>query len=381
MASQTLNLRQLIIPTKKDWCFVDCDWAQVENRIGALLTGETFLLEAFERGEDIYKKVYAQMFKVPLDSITKTQRQIGKQLVLGQNYDMSYKGLSKALKCSEEEAKVFIDQYQKAHPATQAAKQELLSIARKEGYVRTFFGRVRYLNNINSEEYHVRSAAEREVWNTYIQGTAADILKMCIVRLGHLFRKNDVPARMVLPVHDEILVEASTRDCDIWEVRNLMKQAMEIELKGVKLPVEAEFGWNFGELKSYPKFCDTTNDTEIKEKLLTSSYFKQKPVVEFPEKVVEEEDDDAGDNSFGSLENVRLIETDYQKPAIVLTISEKTELPQTFLLKLSEYRISDGYFLYVCLTPKGYTFKLPYKVKPTVKLLLDTLPGRVDILT
>lgn len=381
MASQTINLRQLIVPTKKDWCFVDCDWAQVENRIGAILTGETFLLEAFERGEDIYKKVYSQMFKVPLDSVTKTQRQIGKQLVLGQNYDMSYKGLSKALKCSEDEARVFIDQYRKAHPATQAAKQELLYTARKEGYVRTYYGRVRYLNNINAEEYGVRSAAEREVWNTYIQGTAADILKMSIVRLGHLFRKNDVPARMVLPVHDEILTEASVRECDIWEVRNIMKQAMEVELKGYKLPVEAEFGWNFGELKSYSKFCDITTHDELKEKLLTSSYFSQKPE-EKPESVEEDEEEErSGVSSFGSLENIRLIENDYQTPAVVLTIPDGSEISQAFLLKLNEYKDSSGYFLYVCLTPKGHTFKLPYKVKPAVKLLLDTLPGRVDILT
>lgn len=380
MASQTVNLRNLIIPSKKGWCFVDCDWAQVENRIGAILTGETFLLDAFARGEDIYKKVYAEMFKVKIDTVTKSQRQIGKQLVLGQNYDMTYVGLAKALKCAEAEAKEFIIQYEKAHPRTQAAKRELMSFARQNGFVRTFYGRIRYVNNINSDNDYMRQAAEREVWNTYIQGTAADILKISLKRLDSLFKKEEIAARIVIPVHDEILAECSV-EADPWVVRNLMKQAMEIELKGYKLPVEAEFGWRWGELfTKFDKFVDSS-PVEYKDILKKSSFYSQPvPVVnavsvDVPAVEVEPE----SDPEYGSDELVRVVESDYQYPCFVWHLNSTTELTSSFVFDLEKHKCSTGYCLYVYIDDKEM-FKLPSRVGPAVKILLDQF-GTVDVLS
>lgn len=386
MASQTVNLRDLIIPSKPKWYFVDCDWAQVENRIGAILTGEKFLLDAFERGDDIYKKVYSEMYKVDIASVSKSQRQIGKKLVLGQNYDMTYVGLAEELKCSHEEAKLYVKLYQDAHPFTREAKKALLHFARKNGYVRTYYGRVRYIRNINSDNHYEKSNAEREVWNTYIQGTAADILKFSLVRLYTKIKETGSQIRIVMPVHDEILVEASGLDTDPWEVRAIMKEAMEIELKGVKLPVEAEFGWRFGSLvHTIDKLAELSPYEDVRENFMNSAYFKL-PKEESAKAVimdtVPEEADEVEEVSFSDNKDpLNMVETDFQLPAMVLTVPEGSQIPANVILQLSLYKAEiGGYCLYVLLDPKKEAYKLPNRVKLGAKLLLDSI-GKVEILT
>lgn len=389
MASQTVNLRKLFLPSKKGWCFIDADWAQVENRIGAILTGETFLLEAFERGEDIYRKVYAEMFGVSLNSVTKPQRQIGKSLVLGQNYDMSYIGLSKALGCSEGEAKKYEHQYKEAHPMTQRAKQQMLEFCRSNGYIKTHFGRIRYIPDINSPDKNLRFAAEREVWNTYIQGTALDILKISLIRLNKLFTQKNKQAHIILPVHDEILCEASVFDEDIWEIALLVKDAMEVSLKGVKLPVAVEFGWSFGELYSSFEELVARSPKEYTERLLQSSYFHPPETnpnvqagggkVDLPQKSVEPVKED--DTPSTAVEPVRLVEADYQLPAFVKTIEKSVEVPLDFLVTVSDYKDPLGYCVYFVILPGNETHKLPYKVKAEFKLALDKLPGKLEVIT
>jgi len=385
MASQTVDLRKLFLPSKKDWCFVDADWAQVENRIGAILTGETFLLEAFERGEDIYKKVYSQMFGVSLDSVTKEQRQVGKSLVLGQNYDMTYVGLSTALGCSEVQAKEYVQQYKDSHPMTQIAKQSLMDFCRSNGYIKTHFGRIRYIKDINSTDKTLRSMAEREVWNTYIQGTALDILKISLIRLDGLIKKEERVARIVLPVHDEILCEASVIEEDIWDVYLLIKRAMEVELKGVKLPVEGEFGWSFGGL--YPSFelFVENSPKEYQKRLLESSYFKQRVEEDVPEKDIPEIKESFVEKDVPDEEQkeeaVRVVETDYQLPAFVKYIDKAAEVPLDFLLKVADYKDPFGYCVYFVVSPDNATYKLPYKVRAEFKLVLEKLQGKLELLS
>lgn len=382
MASQTVNLRKLILPSKEGWCFVDADWAQVENRIGAILTGETFLLDAFARGDDIYKKVYSEMFHVPFESITKSQRQIGKSLVLGQNYDMTYVGLAEALKCSEGEAKEYKLQYDAAHPQTQKAKAALMEFCRKNGFVRTHFGRKRYISDINSPERFLRSAAEREVWNTYIQGTALDLLKIALIRLFEMFKKEGIAsqARIVLPVHDEILVQMDSETMDPWEIYLFIKKAMEIDLKGYNLPVEGEFGWSFGSLtKNFEGFVDNSPD-KYKKLFLGSSYFsrEEEPPVIVPE--VAEEVVTVPEVSEPINSNpIKMVESDFQSPAFVVYLGKDDVLPSSFVLSLSDYKADSGFCLYFVVSKKD-TFKLPYFVRGEVKVILDTLPGKYDLL-
>jgi hypothetical protein len=382
MASQTVNLRKLILPSKPGWCFVDADWAQVENRIGAILTGETFLLDAFARGDDIYKKVYSEMFKIPLETVTKSQRQIGKSLVLGQNYDMTYVGLSESLKCSEAEAKEYERQYKAAHPQTQRAKASLMEFCRKNGYVKTHYGRKRYINDINSPERFLRSAAEREVWNTYIQGTALDILKIALIRLYEMFKKEGITsqARIVLPVHDEILVQMDAEQMDPWEIYLLVKKSMEIDLKGYNLPVEGEFGWSFGSLtKNFEAFVDNSPE-KYKKLFLNSSYFsrEEEPASEVHEDIEEVVTVPEVSEPVNS-DPISLVESDFQLPAFVVYLGADDTLSSSFVLSLSDYKADSGFCLYFVVSKKE-TFKLPYFVRGEVKTLLDTLPGKYDLL-
>jgi len=390
MASQSCNIRNLFLPTKQGWAFIDADWKAVENRIGAILTNETFLLEAFERGEDVYKKVYGEMFKVAdLGSISKAQRQIGKALVLGQNYDMSKYGLAKQLKCSLDEAQVYIEQYAAAHPMTAAAKKNLLEFAKKEGYVRTYFGRVRYIPGLNSSDKGERNNAVREVWNTYIQGTAADILKISIVRLHKLLKEQKRYARMVMPIHDEILLQADMRKEDPWEIQEVMRDAMEISLCGIKLPVEPEFGWRFGSLTTdFEEFIEATEDKEIKARFRDSKYWqwksdqaaleKQKPTQEKPiqkEQTLPPEIEMPKKEYPNAGEKLNVVETDFQKPALNVIVKKDLELPASFTVELNQYKSDQGLYLYFTVGHNKETYKYQSRVSDDITSLLRKIPN------
>ena len=330
--SDVINIRDIFVPTRPGYCFVDADWSQVENRLSAILAGERFLLDAFARKEDIYKKVYSQMFGVPMEKISKSQRQVGKQLVLGQNYGMSASGLAERLECSVEEAEHYVAQYWDTHHYTRDAKERLVQFARENGFVRTYFGRIRYIRNLDSRQGWERGAAEREVWNTFIQGTAADILKIALVRLHKAFAEQKLPARIVLPIHDEILVEADICACDIWVVAQTMKTAMEIPISNsatketIVLPAEADFGWRFGSLGSFETLTETAPDARLRERLQMSLYWKPapetKPEPEAPAPVPV---------TVKEPEPAVATETDFQKPALLLSLDRRTlTLPGDF---------------------------------------------------
>lgn len=334
------------MPTRPGYCFVDADWSQVENRLGAVLAGERFLLDAFARKEDIYKKVYAQMFDVPVDRVTKSQRQVGKQLVLGQNYGMSAIGLAERLECSQEEAEHYIQQYWDTHHYTREAKDRLVQFARDNGFVRTYFGRIRYIHGLDSTNGGERNAAEREVWNTFIQGTAADILKIALVRLNRALKENRVPARIVVPIHDEILVEADVMNVDIWEVAKMVRTAMEIPVTNSVtkdtsvLPAETDFGWRFGSLGNFEVLVDTAPEASLRARLLESSYWNDRDVV-VPVTAVEvplSAEDGVRQDAVPAADMlpVHEEERDFQKPAIVVQLDRRTVvLPADFFQEYS----------------------------------------------
>jgi len=381
LASQLVNIRNLFLPNKENHVFVDSDWSSVENRVGAILAGEQWVLDAFDRGEDLYKKVYGQMFEVEdLKLITKAQRQVGKALVLGQNYGMSKWGLSKWLDCSHDEAQGYIEQYANAHPATQKAKGSLLGLARKTGKVTTYFGRVRHIENLNSSEGGERRAAEREVWNTNVQGTSADILKICIVRFEKIIKERGLPVELVMPIHDEILCQADVMNCDIWDVRDALLEAMQIKLCGKTLPAEEEFGWRFGTLTDYETLIKNAPNEKLADKLSQSRYFKWKEEEAVRKQQAEKESQeeqnkppveeklppnievpDTIKNNAG--ENLKTIENDFQTPAINVEVEDNLELPITFAVDMAKYRSNAGYYLYFTLCGAGKkTLKYMHRV-------------------
>ena len=321
------------------------------------------------------------MFKVDdLNSITKAQRQIGKALVLGQNYGMSKWGLSKWLDCSLDEAQGYIEQYADAHPATRKAKEALLETTRKTGKVATYFGRVRHIENLNSPEGGERRAAEREVWNTYIQGTSADILKICLVRFQKILKERELPVDLVMPIHDEILCQGDVMNCDIWDVRDALIEAMEIKLCGITLPAEEEFGWKFGTLTDFETLIKDAPNKKLADKLSQSRYFSwkaenQAKTEEAKRKQQEKENTppeeeklppnievpEATQNNSG--ENLKTIENDFQKPAINVEVEENLELPVTFTVDIAKHRSESGYYLYFTLCGAGKkTLKYMHRV-------------------
>ena len=393
-----MNIRNLFLPTNKGWAFIDADWSAVEGRIGAILTNESFLLDVFENNSDQYVATYCHMFGIPAPEnkifsknyIIKSQRQIGKALVLGQNYDMTKYGLATQLKCSKDQAQIYIEQYADAHPMTKIAKANLLEFAKKEGFVRTYFGRVRYIPKLNSQDKKERSSAVREVWNTYIQGTAADILKISMVRLNKILLEKKYRARMVMPIHDEILMQADMMKEDPWVMMEAMKEAMEIDLMGIKLPVEPEWGWRFGSLTTdFEEFIDNTPDPEIKARFKDSKYWqwkadqveikKQKATEEAqkqPEKEVELPKLVQAPTIFNNAkEAILVVETDYQKPAITVTLKDDIQLPASFAVAMSQYKVESGLYLYFTIGHMKKTFKYPSRVNPEIMSLLKKLPN------
>lgn len=364
MAYQQINLRNLFIP-KPNWVFVDLDWAQIENRLGAILSNETFLLEAFESGKDLYKAVYAQMKSKKYEDVTKTERQAGKKLVLGNNYGMTPIGLAEELGCSVEEAQKWNKIYWDAHPQTNKMKDIKLQEVMRTKEMRTHFGRRRYIDDIDSDDKSDRSSAERKVWNTFIQGTATDILRIGMIRTKKLINESQLEAEIVMPVHDEILVQCNVLTTDPYEVALIMRQAMEIEFLGYKLPAEPEYGWRFGTLtKEFEKLIETAPTEILKEKLRQSKYFsrqetkKEIPKQEQPQPEIKPEIANViiQDTLNNQTEEIRLTEKDFQLPAIKVELEPKKELNMKLVYDIAHNQSESGYYLYFVRDKQVYKY-------------------------
>lgn len=258
MSNQSVNVRQAFC-ARPGYYYIDVDYSQIEFRLSAAMAGERPLITGFMEGADYYRMIYKQMAggSVALDAITKTQRQLGKTVALGQNYGQEEYGLAFKLKCSVEKAKEIMDSYWSGLSATARARELALQRALKEGGVRTWFGRWRPLPDLFSNVPKVRKKGIRSVWNTIIQGTAADWLKIAMVRSGRALRGRD--AHMLLTVHDELLYEVNEKE-PLLEITEIIKQAMEFKVKGLPIgntdlypdgywvPVDVEYGYNWGEL-------------------------------------------------------------------------------------------------------------------------------------
>ncbi|MGH7266744.1 MAG: DNA polymerase I, partial [Candidatus Rokuibacteriota bacterium] len=241
-----MRIRRAFIPAE-GWRFLSADYSQIELRIFAHLSGEESLLEAFRRGEDIHTRTAAEILRVPVSEVSAEMRRLAKVVNFGILYGISGFGLSQAAKISREDAQRYIDAYFAAHPRVRAYIERTVGEGRERGYVTTILGRRRYLPELAARNATVRGGAERMAANAPIQGSASDIIKLAMVRLAAALADRGLRARMLLQVHDELLVEVPEEERET--VRRLVPEIMEsVMTLEVPLRVDVKEGLDWAEV-------------------------------------------------------------------------------------------------------------------------------------
>jgi len=240
-------IRKAFIPSS-DSILVSADYSQIELRIFSCMAGIDSLKEAFLNNIDVHTKTASDIFKVPIEAVTKDMRRMAKAVNFGIIYGISGFGLSENLNIDTKEASKFINEYYDTYPGIKAYKEESIKKAHKDGYVKTKFNRIRTIPELENKNYMIRSSAERMALNTPIQGSAADIIKIAMVNLFNEFNKHNLKSKILVTVHDELVVDTKKDEFDI--VKKLMKEVMEsvIELE-VPLLVDIEYGDNWYQAK------------------------------------------------------------------------------------------------------------------------------------
>lgn len=241
------EIRKAFIPD--DGCiFFSADYSQIELRIMAHLSGDPHMIEAFQKGQDIHAATASKIYKVPLEEVTREQRSKAKTANFGIIYGISVFGLAERLNVDRKEAKELIDGYFENYPHVKEYMDESIRIARERGYIETIFKRKRYLPDINSRNAVVRGYAERNAINAPIQGSAADIIKVAMVRIYQRFLKEGIQSKMILQVHDELNFSVLPEEQE--KVKQIVIEEMESAYK-MKAPLLADSGWGQNWLEAH----------------------------------------------------------------------------------------------------------------------------------
>jgi DNA polymerase-1 len=241
------EIRKAFIPD--DGCiFFSADYSQIELRIMAHLSGDPHMIEAFQKGQDIHAATASKIYKVPLEEVTREQRSKAKTANFGIIYGISVFGLAERLNVDRKEAKELIDGYFENYPHVKEYMDESIRFARERGYIETIFKRKRYLPDINSRNAVVRGYAERNAINAPIQGSAADIIKVAMVRIYQRFLKERIQSKMILQVHDELNFSVLPEEQE--KVKQIVIEEMESAYK-MKAPLLADSGWGQNWLEAH----------------------------------------------------------------------------------------------------------------------------------
>ena len=243
------RLRRAFVPHAPGRLLLAADYSQIELRVLAHISGDTGMIAAFRNGEDIHARTAAEVFGVPLEAVTPAMRRSAKAVNFGIVYGISDFGLSRDLGISRSEAHEYIERYFQRYPGVRTYMEEVVARARQDGYVTTLLGRRRYLPDLFSSNHTVRSFGERAAMNTPIQGSAADIIKIAMVKIFHLLAEQYPQAWMVLQVHDELIFDILAEE--LLPVADLVKEGMEqtLELQ-VPLQVDLKYGPNWYDMRS-----------------------------------------------------------------------------------------------------------------------------------
>ena len=240
-------IRKVFIP-EEGYRFVDADYSQIELRVLAHCSGDEHLIQAYKEQSDIHRITASQVFHIPFDEVTPQQRRNAKAVNFGIVYGISSFGLIQDLSITRKEAAKYIDDYFATYPGIKTFLDHAVTHAKEEGYVVTLFGRRRPVPELSSSNFMQRSFGERVAMNSPIQGAAADIIKIAMIRVNQRLKDQKMKSRLVLQVHDELLIEAYEPELD--EVQNILKEEMEhaAELK-VPLEIDMHTGDNWYEAK------------------------------------------------------------------------------------------------------------------------------------
>jgi DNA polymerase-1 len=233
------EIRKAFTPDNADCVFFSADYSQIELRIMAHLSNDTHMIEAFAGGADIHAATASKIFRVPLSAVTSDMRRKAKMANFGIIYGISAFGLSERLRISRAEARTLIDGYFMSYPHVRVYMDSSIRTAKEKGYVETICKRKNFLADINSNNSIVRGYAERFAINAPIQGSAADIIKIAMVRIFNRFEKEKLHSKMILQVHDELNFNVWKPELD--RVKQIVLEEMENAVK-LKVPLIVDFG-------------------------------------------------------------------------------------------------------------------------------------------
>lgn len=242
------ELRKVFVPGSDDFVFLDADYSQIELRVLAHIAGDETLIDAFKNGQDIHRLTASQVFGVSFDEVTDGQRSDAKAVNFGIVYGISSFSLSQDLGITRKEAETYMNSYFAKYPKIKTYLDETIASAARDGYVKTMCNRRRSMPELKSANFNVRSFGERVAMNMPIQGSAADIIKIAMIRVHNALKNGRFKSRLVLQVHDELLIEAHRSEID--EVSKILKEEMEnAYVLAAPLTVDVHTGGSWFEAK------------------------------------------------------------------------------------------------------------------------------------
>ena len=235
------EIRKAFIPRDKEHVLISADYSQIELRIVAAISGDVNMCEAFKTGKDIHNATAARVFNVEEKEVTKEMRYKAKSVNFGIIYGQGAFGLAENLGISRTEAKEIIDNYKTQFPNIQKYMDDTIHFAQEHGYVQTLMGRKRWLKDINSANFTIRAFAERNAINSPIQGTAADMIKLAMIKIHQEFNKHNFKSKMILQVHDELVFDAHR--LEVEKIKPIILNCMQTALALPNdIPTDAEIG-------------------------------------------------------------------------------------------------------------------------------------------
>ena len=234
------QIRKVFIP-REGCVLIDADYSQIELRVLAHMSGDENLIGAYRKAQDIHRITASQVFHVPFEEVTSLQRRNAKAVNFGIVYGISSFGLSQDLSITKKEAAGYIESYFETYPGVKQFLDRLVDDAREQGYVSTLFGRRRPVPELSSGNFMQRSFGERVAMNAPIQGTAADIIKIAMIRVNESLYEQGLRSRLILQVHDELLIEAWEEEVE--QVKAILKKEMErAAVLSVQLEIDMKQG-------------------------------------------------------------------------------------------------------------------------------------------
>ena len=235
-AEQGKQIRKAFKATEGN-VFIDADYSQIELRVLAHISKDENMKQAFLNGEDIHKQVASKVFDVPLDEVTKEQRSAAKAVNFGIVYGISGFGLAEQLGINRKKAESYINQYLEKYEGVKSFMHNIVEEAKEKGYVETLYHRRRYITELSSNNYMVRQFGTRAAMNTPIQGTAADIMKIAMIKVFNKLKQEKLEAKLILQIHDELLIECKKEQKE--KVKQILKDCMENAVS-LDIPLEVE---------------------------------------------------------------------------------------------------------------------------------------------